>query len=406
VKNFCLTCDLCASRKPPCRRPRAPMQQHLTGVPMERVSLDVLGPLPKSNADNKFILLICDYFTKWVEAFPLPDQEAKTIADKFVKEFVCRYGTPRRLFSDQGSNFQSKLFKEVCQLLEIDKSRTTPYHPQSDGLVERTNRTIEAMMSMFVSPGQRDWDEYLPYIMMAYRSAIQETTGYFPNQMMLGREAELPIDLIIGTPPDEERVKTGVEYVEAMHTKMQVVYNKARDNIQLRSDRQKRNYDLKTQMKRYERGDAIWLHNPARKKGVSPKLVRAWEGPYLVVTRLSDVTYRVQRSPRAKMKVVHFDRMKPYMGREVPNWQVKDESVAQQPAGAVESLDGEATVIYEYNQGGVVRPAGPDKDAMDGLRHANPLAEGICMDDRSMICGYDAGEWNQSIHSRDDSVRC
>jgi hypothetical protein len=90
VKNFCLTCDLCASRKPPFRRPRAPMQQHLTGVPMERVSLDVLGPLPKSNADNKFILLICDYFTKWVEAFPLPDQEAKTIADKFVKEFVCR----------------------------------------------------------------------------------------------------------------------------------------------------------------------------------------------------------------------------------------------------------------------------------------------------------------------------
>jgi transposase InsO family protein len=140
------------------------MQQHLTGVPMERVSLDVLGPLPKSNDDNKFVLLVCDYFTKWVEAFPMPDQEAKTVADKFVKEFVCRYGVPRKLFTDQGSNFQSRLFKEVCELLGIEKSRTTPYHPQSDGLVERMNRTIEAMLSMFVSPTQRDWDIYICHI--------------------------------------------------------------------------------------------------------------------------------------------------------------------------------------------------------------------------------------------------
>ena len=130
VDNYCRRCDLCASRKPPARRLRAPMQQHLTGAPMERVSMDVLGPLPRSAGKNRFILLICDYFTKWVEAFPLPDQEARTVANKFVKEFVCRYGTPRKLFTDQGTNFQSQLLREVCELLDIDKSRTTPYHPQ------------------------------------------------------------------------------------------------------------------------------------------------------------------------------------------------------------------------------------------------------------------------------------
>ena len=122
VDQFCRECKLCASRKPPVRRLKAPMQQHNTGVTMERVSMDILGPLPKSNSENKFILLVCDYFTKWVEAFPIPNQEAKTVAERFVKEFVCRYGVPRRIFTDQGSNFQSELFKEVCELLEDRKS--------------------------------------------------------------------------------------------------------------------------------------------------------------------------------------------------------------------------------------------------------------------------------------------
>jgi hypothetical protein len=178
VEMFCRKCDACASRKPPSRKYKAQMQQHLTGSPLERVSMDVLGPLAKSNDNNKFILLVCDYFTKWVEAFPMPNQEAKTVADLFVKEFICRYGVPRKLFTDQGTNFQLKLLNEVCKLLDIDKGRTTPYHPQSDGLVERMNRTVEAMLSMFTAPGQRDWDFFLPYVMMAYRSAVQSTTAW------------------------------------------------------------------------------------------------------------------------------------------------------------------------------------------------------------------------------------
>jgi hypothetical protein len=241
------------------------------------VSLDVMGPLPKSDGDNKYVLLICDYFTKWVEAYPIPNQEARTIADKFVKEFICRFGVPRRLITDQGSNFQSRLFNEVCDLLDIDKNRTTPYHPQCDGLVERMNRTVEAMLSMFVSPGQKDWDDFLPYIMMACRSAIQETTGYSPNKMMLGRENELPVDIMFG-PPDEGRPKQSEsEYVNEMNNKLGIVYDLARERILLKSTQQKRNYDLKTKGHRYERGDFVWMHNPARKVGISPKLTCTWE---------------------------------------------------------------------------------------------------------------------------------
>jgi len=320
VDQFCRECKLCASRKPPARRLKAPMQQHNTGVTMERVSMDILGPLPKSDSENKFILLVCDYFTKWVEAFPTPNQEARTVAERFVKEFVCRYGVPRRIFTDQGSNFQSELFKEVCELLDIDKDRTTPYHPQSDGFVERMNRTIEAMLSMFISPGQRDWDDYLPYIMMAYRSAVQDTTGYSPSMMMLGREVALPVDIVLGRPPGERDSQLSSDYVQDLNDKLEAVHQVARNKIKIRSDHQKKHYDLRVHGQKYDRGQFVWLHNPVRKVGISPKLVRSWEGPFLVVKRLSDVTYRIQLNAKSKMKVVHFDRLKPYVGSDKRSW--------------------------------------------------------------------------------------
>jgi len=116
---------------------------------MERLALDVLGPLPLTEDGNKYILIVADYFTKWVEAYPLPNQEAPTVAEVLVKEYVCRFGVPLLLHSDQGRNFESAVFQGMCQLLGIQKTRTTPYHPQSDGMVERFNRTLEAQLSKF-----------------------------------------------------------------------------------------------------------------------------------------------------------------------------------------------------------------------------------------------------------------
>ena len=111
---------------------------------MERIAIDVLGPLPITETGNKYILIVADYFTKWVEAYPMPNQEATTVAELLVKQFICRFGVPPLIHSDQGRNFESELFAEMCQLLGIKKTRTTPYHPQSDGMVERFNCTLES----------------------------------------------------------------------------------------------------------------------------------------------------------------------------------------------------------------------------------------------------------------------
>jgi hypothetical protein len=113
------------------------MKQYLVGAPLERVGIDITGPLPKSNEGNKYILTIVDYFTKWIVAIPLVNQEAHTVANSFVEKFVSVFGVPKQLHSDQGTNFESRIFKEMCEILGSEKTRTTAFRPQSDGLVER-----------------------------------------------------------------------------------------------------------------------------------------------------------------------------------------------------------------------------------------------------------------------------
>ena len=181
VKTWCKQCDLCNSRKGLKRREKAPLQIYQVGSPMERIAVDVLGPLPKTRNGNKYLLICMDYFTKWPKGNPIANQETDTIAKVLVEEFVCRFGAPLHIHSDQGRNFCSKVFNEMCTLLGIKTTQTTPYHPQSDGMVERYNRTLEAQLSMFVETHQRDWDQYIPYLLMAHR-----TRGTRVNEVYTG----------------------------------------------------------------------------------------------------------------------------------------------------------------------------------------------------------------------------
>ena len=138
IVRWCHHCKECGARKPKHGK-RAPLQQEVAGMPMERIALDIMGPLPRSNSGNSYILVIGDYFTKWTQAHALPDHTAQTVAKIVVEEWIRKMGVPRVIHSDQGPDFESNLFQEMCRLLEIDKTRTCPYRPQSDGMIERFN---------------------------------------------------------------------------------------------------------------------------------------------------------------------------------------------------------------------------------------------------------------------------
>ena len=150
VRDWCRTCAVCASRKSPPAKPRAPLEPIIASYPMQLVAVDIVGPFPESESGNCYILVVADYFTRYTEAYPLPNQEATTVANVLVNEFFLRYSPPERLHSDQGRNFESAIITETCRLLGVEKSRTTPYHPQSDGLVERFNRTLLDMLATAV----------------------------------------------------------------------------------------------------------------------------------------------------------------------------------------------------------------------------------------------------------------
>ena len=320
IEDLCKKCDKCAARKPPLRKSRAPLQQYLVGEPLEQITVDILGPLPITKRGNRFVLVIGDYFTKFAEAVALPDQEAETVARAVVEEFICRYGAARQLHSDRGSNFESSLFQHVCKLLNIDKSRTTPRHPQNDGMVERFNRTLDTMLTMYCESKQNTWDEHLPYVMLAYWSSVHDSTGFSPNMMMLGREVELPLQVVVGM-PHEDQEQTPVEYVNNLQERLQGSHEEARKHLRRSAQHQKRTYEHKLAAQhQYHCGQAVWYYNSSVRKGRCRKLMSLRKGPYIVVGQLNDVTYLLQQGPRAARFSAHVDQMKPYRGDAPPRW--------------------------------------------------------------------------------------
>lgn len=309
VTQWCMACDVCASRKGPQKKAKLALKQYNVGAPLERMGIDIMGPLPRSTNGNKYILTIVDYFTKWIAALPLRNQEATTVANKLVEKFVSIFGVPKQIHSDQGTNFQSKVFREVCEILGSEKTRTTAFRPQSNGLAENANKTIQAMLSKFVSLNQKDWDTYLPVVTMAYNSSVHVSTGFTPSMLMYGREMELPIDLAIGNPENYSK-NTVTEYASLLAKRLETIHEIARNHISIASESQKRLYDRRLCQHSYAVGDMVWLYKPQVKPGLSAKLTRRWTGPYVVLKKINDVVYKIQQGVRFKSKVVHHDRLK------------------------------------------------------------------------------------------------
>ncbi|MES9880796.1 MAG: DDE-type integrase/transposase/recombinase [Sedimenticola sp.] len=276
---------------------------------MERIALDIIGPLTTTERGNRWILVVSDYFTRWAEAFPLKDHKAQAVAETLVNEVICRFGTPYQLHTDQGTDFESKLFQEICRLLQIKKTRTTAYHPQSDGLVERLNRTVIDMLSKFVNAKHTDWDIHIPAVMMSYRTSIHETTDFTPAFLMLGRELKLPVEIMYGQPNGEQGSTN--EYARAVRDRMHSAFQHTRQNMAKAQVRQKEYYDRNAFGDAYQVGDKVWLHEPATKRGLTKKLRRPWCGPYLVKDKISDLVYKIQMEGTRACKVVHFNRLKP-----------------------------------------------------------------------------------------------
>ena len=315
IRRWCASCDVCGGRKSKPTRAHHPMQREVVSEPLQRVAIDILGPIdPPTSRGNRYVLVVVDYLTKWSEAFAMPDQTTKEINKHLVGDFICRMGIPVQLHSDQGRQFESQVFQEMCQLLGIRKTRTTPLHPQSDGQTERMNRTLLDVLAKLTRDNRTNWDEHLCYAMAAYRSSVHATTGETPNRLMLGREVNTPISLL--APPAPDTVQR-TDWVESLHEKFRDTHERVVEVTGRQQQAGKFQADLKQKGYNFDEGSLVWLYDPKPKKGISPKLdAKRWAGPFRVIKRISQCVYCVRRDGDRKGRVVNVDRLAPYLLRD------------------------------------------------------------------------------------------
>lgn len=279
------------------------------------LGVDLMGPFPRSKHGNMYLLVVVDYYTKWVEVFPLRDSKTPKIVRILTQEIFTRWGTPKYLVSDRGAQFTSAMLSGICKNWGVIQKLTTSYHPQTN-LTERMNRTLKTMMASFVGNDHQRWDQWLPELRFAINTAKQETTGFSPAELAVGRVLKSPLDRLIGKPPTPFHPQyTLLECQVKLDKEVSQSVNKAKA-------RQAKNYNSRRREEFFQEGNLVWVRaHPASdaSAGFSSKLAPKWKGPATVLKKLGPVNYRIKwvEQPN-KIDNVNVVNLKPYFGSLPP----------------------------------------------------------------------------------------
>jgi transposase InsO family protein len=311
VRIHVTNCLICAKRKAAkvCKAPLQPFP--VAEYLWQRVAMDIVGPVTESYRGNKYILVLMEYVTRYVIAFPLKETTAQTIVKKFIKHVITKEGIPAQILTDQGSNFQSETMAELCKQLGTKQLRTTSYHPQTDGAVERFNQTLGNMLTIHTHNNPREWDEHLGYIVAAYNTTPHSSTGDTPFFLLKGRDAIEPTDL---RPPLRNRYLEDQNNVYAQQWQEAIELAKA--NLIVAQARQKHYYDRNLQECSFEPNDVVLLKILKAQKG---KFKMRWNGPYIVIEKLSNLNYLIRHQNDTYPVVVHVNRMRKWRGETTFN---------------------------------------------------------------------------------------
>ncbi|XP_030602796.1 uncharacterized protein LOC115792414 [Archocentrus centrarchus] len=285
IDNKVRTCERCIWQKARAER-SAPLVNIQTNRPLELVCIDYLSLEPDGRG-TKNILVMTDHFTKYAVAVPTPDQKATTVAKALWNNFFVHYGFPERLHSDQGRDFESTLIKELCSLLGIKKSRTTPYHPRGNP-VERFNRTLLAMLGTLQEENKVKWKDFVQPLVHTYNCTKHDTTGYSPYQLMFGRQPNLPIDIAFGLTPVGQGKVSHTEYVKNLRETLTESYKIAADHSAQSAFHNKQRFDKRVRESKLEAGDRVFVRNVGIRG--KHKIANKWsETIYKVVKQVRDL---------------------------------------------------------------------------------------------------------------------
>ena len=287
------------------------------------------------------MFVVVDQFTKWMELFPLRTATTKTVSQKLEDEVFCRWGTPKVVLSDNGSQFASKGWKLTCKRWGVEPKYISPYHPQANW-TERMNRNIKLMIQSYVDEDHTSWDEHLPKFAFALRSAIQESTGHSPAQLNFGRDIAMPIDRILSIAQSNmEEDPDG--YVEDLQERLRNYYDKAKTSMEKAQLKQKKYHDAHRREVCYSVGEEVLLRThpiSCKNKKFSAKLAQKWAGPYRIRKRINDLNYELEDDAQESLGVQHVLNLRPYHRLEGLNLQGDDVPPTQEedvePSGCVD----------------------------------------------------------------------
>ena len=310
VENRIKLCQSCIQKSKKIDLKDATHKPHRWGFPLEMLFVDLVGPLPKSVEEFSYILSVQDAYSRYVNLYPLRSKTSEEVTRTLVERWVGTFGCPVALHSDQGKEFTSQVWSSLMEKLEIKNIQGPAYNPQSNS-VERFHRTLHTMMRTVLEREDKEWPRLLSALQLAYNSKVNVVTGVTPLLAFTGREARLPLDLMVSLPRGQEQPVAG--QVQDIVDRMKRMYNYIRKTGEAVI---RRNAALYSGKKNGYRVDQfVWYLCPRSIPGKPEKWSAAWTGPFRVTEIVSEVLLKIQAvAGLERLLTVHISRIRPYIG--------------------------------------------------------------------------------------------
>ncbi len=276
-------------------------------VPFERIGMDLIGPLERSAWGYRFALVLVVYATRYPEAVPLRTISAKSVA-KALFRIISRVGIPKEILTDQGTAFMSRTLSKLYELLGIKSILTSVYHPQTDGLVERFNRTLKSMVRKFVKEDAKNWDKWLEPLLFAVREVPQTSTGFSPFELLYGHQPRGVLDVIKESWEEgPSNSRSEIQYVMDLRAKLHTLGRLSMENLLQAQDKQMQLYNRGTRLLQFTPGEKVLVLLPTS----NSKLLAKWQGPFVVTRRVGELDYEVKRTDRGgACQIYHLNLLK------------------------------------------------------------------------------------------------
>ncbi|GJY97725.1 reverse transcriptase domain-containing protein [Tanacetum coccineum] len=295
ARDMMRACNDCQVHRTVPRNRQQPLTPITAPWPFYKWGIDIAGPLLEGLGKVKFLIVSMDYFMKWIEA-----KAVAMITGNQVKKFVwdnivCRYGLPREIISDNGKQFSDNPFKDWCDKLNITQRFASVKHPQSNGLVERANRSLGERIKVRLGEGNKNWLEELPHVLWAHRTMIKSSHGDTPFSLTYGTEAVIPAEIgmptyrtaTVDTVHNDEELRLNLDLLEEKRERAAICEAKSKMKMA-------KYYNARVRGVAFRPGDFVYRSNDASHAAAGGKLGPKWEGPYEVTEALGDGAYKLR----------------------------------------------------------------------------------------------------------------